>query len=322
MPIMTEGAEEAAQIAEDIKNSRPKKYRIEQLRIKDGDAYVVRPVTDRTRRGDQPGWVSVDIHSFVPTKEKPAEVNYKWPQAMWAVCRRDRMFRLPDPAHPGKRLDEFEGDYGSCYIHDKWQGVKDEKFGRDRGLPDAQVLGIAVLREPVRASEGGPVIGFRDQLVDWTDPDGKKVQIPHFVILNQKYGNFWHQIANACYVEPATATNKDFMITRKGNEYTVSAISTTPDHMTGTDSFQQQYMDVLARVGFSLEEYVVEHSTLDHYRRFFIEGEDPEGGYTYKDAEAKGEDGGAATTQAASSAAPQIDQAQMDQFAAALEKRG
>lgn len=320
MPILTEGADEAEAIAEDIKKKRSQRFRIQQLAIKDGDDVLLRFYTDHNR------WISADIHSFIPTKEKPAEyTGQNWPKSMWAVCMKDRMFRLRDSQDPRKLLDTYEEGYGVCYIHDALAGVKDEKYGTDKSIPGAQVLGLAVLREPVRDPadpENGPVIGFKDKMTEWTDEKGTVYQLPHFVIINQKYSNFWSAVKASCYVEPRTACNKDFRITRTGNDYNIATVNLTPDFMPGSPAWST-YDEALKIVGFDLREYVIGHSTADHYARWFVPGATPKDGYGRRDSNSSGaaeEDGHAAG--ATTPAGPQVDQAAMADFRASLSQRG
>lgn len=327
MPIMTEGADEAKEIAEEIKETRPKRFRIKQLVIKAGDDVLVRFVSDHTSRalasgkGTLAGWISVDVHGFIPTKPQPAEYTGKWPEKMWGVCMRDRMFRLRDPQDPRKLLDEYEKGYGDCYIHNTYAGVKEGPYNKDRGLPDAQVMGLAVLREPV--TDNGAVIGFKDKTAEWTDDAGNVVSVPHFVVINQKYDNFWAAVKAACYVEPATATNKDFRITRVDNKYNIAAVNQTPDFMTGTQAWADQYEAALARMGFDLRDFVLSHATQDHYDRWFVPGATPKDGYARKGKDAPGgEEDAAAAPAGAAPATPQIDQTAMADFRKSLETRG
>lgn len=318
MAIFTEGDVEAEAINEEIAASRKRRFRIQTLAIKDGDDILLRFVTDRVRHGDHPGWITVGMHSFIPTKPKPDEVTWKWPESFWGICRNDRIFQVTDPADPRKRLDEYEGGYGDCWIHEQYAGVKGGKFNTDMSVPKTQTLGLAVLREPALDSNGA-VIGFKNQMVEWEDDEGNIFQVPHFVIISQRYPAFWGSVSAACYLEPRTATDKDFRVKRKGNEYTISGIGQTPDHRAGTASWAAEYEDVLAKMNFNLGDWVVEHSTRDHYARWFIPGEEPEGGYGRRDGsteegkEAKG---------ATAPQAPQVDQEAMADFAATLKARG
>jgi hypothetical protein len=326
MPIMTEGADEAEAVAEEIKANRPRRFRIRQFGIKAGEEALVRFVSDYVSRplasgggATLAGWISVDVHGFIPTKPKPDEyTGQNWPEKMWAICMRDRMFRLRDPQDPRKLLDEFEEGYGQCYIHDTYAGVIEGPFKKDRGLPDAQVMALAVLREPV--IENGAAIGIKDKTAEWTDEKGNVFTVPHFVIISQKYENFFAQVKAACYVEPATATNKDFLVKRVENKYFINMVNQTPAFMTGTQDWAKQYEAVLAMMGFDLREHVLSHATQDHYDRWFIPGAMPKDGYARKDA-AVDEDTAAPRNDAAP-AAPQLDLAAMQSFRDSLQTRG
>lgn len=331
MPTLTQGAEAAEQISEEIK-AKSRRGRVKQLIIKAGEQRIIRLVNDHVARplvsgeGTMLGWVSVDFHGFIPTKDKPAEyTGQNWPKSMWAICQNDIMFRVRDPK-TGKATDAYEDGYGNCYICAKYAGVREGKFNKDKGRPDAQVLAVAVIREPVTDPATGRTTGFRDSLVDWTDPDSKKtVKIPEFVVVNQKYSNFFGPIKHACFVEPQTVTNKDFLVVREENKYTLTPFGQTNDLMHGTPEWGARYEQPLARLGFDLGEYVLSHADPDHYARWFIEGATPKGGYAKQAAEdGDTEDAGAATPAAAASAAaaPAIDDDAMAAYAASLQKRG
>lgn len=271
MPILSTGLDEAEQISEALKKGSAF-YRIANLVMKDGDAPVIlRFYTPHNKV------VSFDTHQFIPTKAKPAGwPGDKYPQSMWAICQNDKAFRLRDSA--GNLTDDFDPGYGDCHIHKIMAGEKDKKYGTPLSRPAAQVYGLAVEREAIFDEKTGQPVGFRDKTTEYKDKDGKVWQIPKFVLVSQKYSNFWHPIKATAYLPPHTILDKDFMVTRKGNDYTVTVAMQTPDHQPGTESWKR-YDEALALTGFNMEDYLLDHASPDHYKRFFIEGQDPEGGY-------------------------------------------
>jgi hypothetical protein len=311
MPILTEGAEAAEQISDEIKQSRSG-FRIPQMIFKDGESFPLHFYTPHTRL------LTFDVHSFIPTKAKPEGwPGDNYPDKMWAICANDRAFRLRDEA--GNLTDGFEAGYGNCYIHTALAGVKDPKYGGDLSRPASQVYGLAVQREPIFDGPDGPVVGFRDVMVEYKAPDGV-YQIPKFVYVSQKYGNFWHPIKATAYVKPNTILDKDFIIGRKEKEYSLSVAAHTPDCQPGTAAWAK-YDEALALIGFDLPAFLLDHATPDHYARFFIPGVDPAGGYGRKKDD---EDGDSSSQPAAeaSAALPQVDPDVLANFRNSLSTRG
>jgi hypothetical protein len=315
MPILDKGAEEAERISDE--NKRGGGIRIKQLVIKDGESYAVHFVTEQTKL------VPLPVHQFIPTKEKPAAwPGDKYPETMWAICQNGRPFRLRDEA--GNPTDSFEEGYGNCYIHTAYAGVKDPKYGTDRAKPADQVFGLAVLREPTFDSATNEVTGFRDKTIEFKAEDGTITVLPEMVIVNQKYSNFWHPVKATAYTAPHTILDKDFLISRKGKEYTVGVACHTPDLRPGTPAWKK-YEEALVLMDFDLDGYLLDHATPDHYARFFIPGVDPAGGYGRRndDTAEEGSSGeAAAVPAAAATAGPVVDQAVLAGFRDSLKGRG
>lgn len=313
MPIMDAGLDEAERISEANKKSSGL-HRLPQLVIKDGEQAAIHFITDVGQV------IAFDVHSFIPTKDKPEEFKGdKWPKSMWAVCQNARAFRLRDDS--GNLLDGYEDGYGECYIHAHYAGQKDN-FDQDISRPANQVYGLGVRREPVTDPVTKRITGFRDKMIEYKDKDGHVWQIPDIVLISQKYSNFWHPVKATAYVS-GTILGADYIISRKGNDYTPAPAVQTPDLLPGTDGYAR-YEKALELIGFDLKEFLLAHSTADHYKRWFIEGATPEGGYGRK---SDGADDGESTDAAAASgeesaAGPQVDAAALEGFRASLSGRG
>lgn len=257
MPVRTQGAEAAEQL---YLASRKGTGRLDFFRMKDGDPQVVlRLATDL---GD---WDTADVHQFIPTKTKPADGGDKWPKTMWGVCQNDLIFKLRD-AHNNPTSD-FETGYGNCYIHTAYAGKLDA-FKKDMSVPARQTFAIGVLREPVRDPVTNKITGFADQTMEWTGPDSTKHRVPKFVLISQKYSNFYAPIKQAAFVD-GIVTNKDFLIKRDGNDYDVQSINVDPP---GTDQ-GKVYADALEMMGVSTWQIILDHASPEHYSKFFIPGE-------------------------------------------------
>jgi hypothetical protein len=313
MPILTEGADAAEQISDEIKQSRAG-FRIPQIIFKDGESVPLHFFTPHTKL------LTFDTHSFIPTKAKPEGwPGDNYPAKMWAICQNDRPFRLRDEA--GNLTDGFEEGYGNCYIHTAMAGVKDPKYGGDLSKPASQVYGLAVIREPVFDGPDGPVIGFRDVMVEYKSPDdGAVYQIPKFGYVSQKYANFWHPVKATAYVRPNTILDKDFLVTRKEKEYNVSVAAHTPDCQPGTPAWTK-YEEALALIGFDLATFLLDHATPDHYARFFVPGVDPAGGYGRKRDDEDG-DSPQPAGEVSAAGGPQVDAGVLANFRDSLKARG
>lgn len=315
MPVLTKGAKAAEEISDERKSSGVP--RVKQLVIKAGDSYVIHFVTEFTEL------LSFDVHQFIDTKPKPdGWPGDNYPKSMWAICQNDRPFRLRDEA--GNPTDDYEEGYGNCYIHTSLAGQKDPKFGTPKDRPAAQVFGLAVVRKPNFDPATNEITGFSDEVVEVKDAKGAIFQVPKLVIVSQKYSNFWNAVKASAVLAPQTILDKDFVVSRKENEYTVTVATVTPDLKPGTKAWQR-YEEALKIMEFDLAEYLLDHATPDHYARFFIPGVDPVGGYGRKgdgdsDADGSASDGGQGAT--ASAATPAVDQAALADFRANLSKRG
>jgi hypothetical protein len=324
MPVFTQGAAAAAALEEEARKNRPGRFRMQTYTIKNDPQveHFLRFVTDHQF------WISADTHRFVPTKDKPAEWDGNWPGALWGICPLDRMFRLPDPQRPGRFLDAYEDGFGQCYIHEAFAGIKDEKFGKDKSVPDPMVWSVAVLREPVLDPATKEVTGFTDKMVEYKEPGekGATYQIPHLVIVSQFYRYFYAAVKASAYTAQASVCDKDFRVVRKGNtEFEIAPVNVTPDHRPGTDSWQR-YTEALDVLKFDLGPWLVERATVDHYRRWFIPGQEPEGGYARKNSNGSGNGAAAAEPEQSQDAPAQPVQPaytpeQMAGFRAALSGR-
>jgi hypothetical protein len=314
-------AEQMDQEARALRGGRGR-YRMEQLRIIKDFAGLLRPITPRAQ------WQTCKTHQFMPTKDKPEQwQGDNWPKFMWGICRRDNIFRLRD--EQGNLTDEFEAGYGDCYLCSTYKGVKDEKFPSiDKGVPTALTYGVAVQREERRNGQGA-TIGLGDKMEEFKDSEGATHQIPAFVMIAQRWPNFWAGVSSTLYLDGALAEERDFSLTRKDNDYKVGLVNIDPVHKPGAASWDV-YTNALKLVGFGdgdavkgLQDYIVSHSTLDHYRTWFIPGEEPEGGYGRRKDDDTAEGEKASTTGAAATpAAPGLDPDALSGFREQLKGRG
>lgn len=316
------GADAAEQLDQEARAARAgaRRYRMNQLVVKNGFAGLFRPLIGRD------DLQTIETHQFMPTKDKPEEWSGdNWPTMMWAVCRRSRIFRLRD--EQGNPTDAFEEGYGDCYLCSTYTGVKDEKFSFDKGKPSAITYGVAVMRDE-RTNGSGAAIGLVDKMVEYKDKDGTTHQIPEFVIIAQRWGNVWGAVANTLYLNGAMAQERDYSLTRADKEWKVGLVNIDPEHKPGAPSWDA-YTNALKLVGFGdgdpakgLQDYILAHATLDHYRTWFIPGEEPEGGYGRGKSDDTDEDKGAAGgSTEATPTAPGVDQSALEGFRANLTGR-
>lgn len=285
MPVADEGFETAEQRAEEAKTSAF--YKIPFLKIVDGEQ---KPVFIRFV---DPHIYTFAVHGGIPTKAKPDGVTGTWPDKMWGICQNDKPFRLRDP--DGGLLDEFEPGYGDCHIHKIMKGIPNDKgYKGFKDTPRTQSYGLAVLCEPVRDPSTKAITGFRDLTEEFKTDEGT-FQAPKLVIAQQTYSNFWAPLKAQTYMGSGRITDWVFGITRKENDYAFSARE-TPDVTPDTPAWKK-YADALALTGTNLWDILIGWSSPDWYKRWFIEGATPEGGYgSGKDDAA--EDAAAATASA------------------------
>jgi hypothetical protein len=274
MPQWSKGAESAEAAAKAASGGRA-----DWLSIKSGDTKYVRPLSDLD------DIIAIDVHMGVPTKPAPKNVKAdKWPSMMSAVCQNADAFRLWED---GKPTEQYEEGYGHCYIHEHMKDVMG-KFKKSVAVPNPQVWGLFVMREPVM--DGGKLAAFRDVIEEFKDKEGTTHRIPKIVIASQSYSNFWAPLKAAGYMT-GTICDRDFSIMRTDNDYIISAGRETPDLRPGTPAWQK-YLDALALKELSVEAMILDQSSAEYYGRFF----DP----AWKDDEAEGEDaeGAAAAAEA------------------------
>jgi len=254
--------------------------RADFLSIKSGERKVVRPLTDLDEI------ITIDVHMGVPTKAAPKGVKEdKWPAQMSAVCQNSAAFRIWKGDEP---TEEWEEGYGHCYIHEHMKDVKG-KFKKSVAVPTTQVWGLFVMREAV--IESGKVAGFRDVTEEHKTEDGTSHTIPKIVIASQSWSNFWAQFSAAAYMT-GTITDRDFMIERSDNDYTIQPGREIAALKPGTPGWQR-YLDALEMKDLSVEKVLADQSSEKYYGRFFIPG------WVDPDAEEEGEDeGGEAAAQA------------------------
>lgn len=306
MANLTKGVKKAEQVAEENRSSAF--YRVRPLVMKDGQGpWYVRIVTSLD---EMP---SADMHMFADTKVKPAE--YKgdnWPKAMFGVCQNDRMFIVLD--EQGEPTSAYEDGYGDCYLHNRDRGKKrDGKFARDKSLPDWQTFALAVVREPVTDTATGRVRGYRDVEDEFKMEDGTIRKIPRFVIISQKHRNFWSGLEAALF-DGGTLASRDVRITRKENDYSFAVNEPDPVLYPGSAAWAR-YTDALELTGFDLDAEIIKWGSLDWYKRWFIEGAIPEGGYGGDEHD----DGDDAATGSADAGTARPDPAAVDEFASRLQ---
>jgi hypothetical protein len=283
--------------------------RLDQWTIKDGETAYLRLISEET--------ITIGTHRFVETKDKPADCNWtKWPKAMWAICARDKAFRV---VVGGEATDEFEEGYGTCYIHDKWSGVRGGKFNKDLGTPDDITYGLAVIRQVVTDPRTNRATGFSDETFEHKMSDGAVVVLPKIVVIAQKYSQFWGAVQAGAFLPPHSICDKDWIVSRKENDLTVTAGTPTPDLKPGSGAWAR-YDKAMQILEVSLDKYITDHSSPDHYARFFIPGATPTGGYgrgggdSEEDADSKG-------APAASPAAAELEPGKMAAFRQSLSSR-
>lgn len=164
-----------------------------------GESKVVRVVTD------EPDWLEVRQHSFIPTKDAPRDLpqGRKWPERHGAVCRYTYIPR-------DGRLETWFDD---CYICDRVE--LDGKKGKYKAKPSPRLWAWAVEREAYRTEDGE--LAYRDMMVDRVDADGNTSSAQKWVVLNFASENFFDKLIGFSNVYDNTVVDRDYKITRKGS---------------------------------------------------------------------------------------------------------
>lgn len=269
-------------------------------------------------------WITVQQHSMVPTKPKPADHEGTWPAKMGAVCRNDKIFKAR---------------YGDCYI----ESMAPEPGKKTRNA-SPRTWAIAVLREEVHGTQEmvdagqipatllGQVVGIRDKTkeVAETDADGKPTGntkiVKQYVKVNQGWKNFFAPIAGIAG-RFKTVLDRDIYISREGmeqNNTVYNPISLDPIVFPEGHKFAGQVFDLRSaeqRAEFypdmpDLRKVVAEQASNAYYNRFFVPNDrlygNGEGVTDRKAKAATPATAGTPATPAAAPAAPSTEQAAPD----------
>lgn len=179
------------------------------------DKALVRFLSDHVKvegQADLIPWITVEQHSMVPTKPRPADLkeNSGWPAKMTAVCRNGKIFKAR---------------YGDCYICNNMTKPDGKKY-----FAGARTWAIGVLREQVRGdgSEalGGPglkgqIVGVRDMtkevavLGEDNKPTGETKMVKQYVKFNLGWKNFFGPLSGIAGYH-GTVVDRDYLIQRSG----------------------------------------------------------------------------------------------------------
>lgn len=268
MPVARKGAETAEQSAKSGGAGR-----VEFFRMKDGDppAYI-RPIDDHR------DWINADVHPAIPTK--PAPKNYtgtKWPSLMSATCQNDAMFLLYGDNGEPLVPEQYETGMGECWIHANLADQLD-RFNKPKSNSVPMVFALCVLREPVLDPTTKAIVALRDVMEEWADPKGNKRKVPAFRVISQRWGNFFSAMKAGAFLDD-TVTNKDWRISRSGNDYTIVPLPPTADHSPGTPSWAA-YTEAIDLMKIDIFATIAEQGSVKYYQRFFIPGDfgDDDGG--------------------------------------------
>lgn len=275
MPNITKGTKKAEEVAEQNKSAG--RYNIRTMFLKDGSGpWYLRFLTELD------DMTSADTHVYCETKGKPEEYKgTNWPTHMPVVCQNDRMFRIVGP--DGKPTDVFEEGYGDCYIHARDRGKpRGGKFKGDKSTPTWLTYALAVVREPVPDPVTGRNSGYKDVEVEFKLEDGTIKKLPKIVIIAMTHRMFWSGLEASLFDDASTLGDRDFKVTRKDNDFSFGVSAPDMKHNPGTASWAR-YTEALALVGFDLDEEILRQASDDWYKRWFIEGAVPEGGYSRSD---------------------------------------
>lgn len=226
------------------------------FRLKNGEVDIIRLLNS-----PDDGWITVQMHQMVPTKDKPA--NYSgdnWPDKMSAVCRNDQAFK---------------GMYDDCYICDTY--VANEKLK----APSARTWALALRREEVVTDDGTRV--YLDRTREETVPaqeakDDKPARsektetVKDIVILQFGYQNFFAAF-DGFYAAYSSLTDRDYRVKRVGAglDTVYQIVPLDPFEIEGLrfDTQHELFKADYESHGIDLAALVTDQSSDSYYARFF-----------------------------------------------------
>jgi hypothetical protein len=297
-----QAAEQAAR-----KAARGKTDWITSLLKEPGSSCIIRFVVD------EPDWIEVMQHTFVPTKnppsDKPADAN--WPERNGAVCRKTTR----------SNGTAFHTD---CYICDHMKQKSGKPYSRGLRMWAIAVVRKEVLGTDEMVAEGkiephqiGQRVGIVDDLVEVDEvkdgaATGKKIFKKHYVVVNMALKNFFSEFVQyAKYY--GTALDRDYIINRQG-EGTDSVYRSVPldviqrptrdeqGNITGMEPFDlrnPKFAEMYSDHGIKLGDMIKHRMSDEYYARYF----DSRTNVPWKTSKSDDEEDDASSTASASNAA-------------------
>lgn len=256
-----EGGEAGAEAAKKNQGVRSLvRYLTSEATLKDeGDRCFVRPITEQTK------WIYVDMHQFMPTKEKPKDHEGNWPEKMSAVCQNDVAFM-------NDATGEYLPGYGNCYICTAPQYKALDRFKKPLCKKTLRGWALMCLREPV--VEGDEIVGFQDAVVEARTGKDTVEEVRNIVVAVMGQKNFFANLSTQFHTFK-TIRSADFLVqvTGEGTDknFTFIRMDPIPDHKPGTDSWKL-YEDACEKQGLDLKKIITDQASPEHYQKFFIPG--------------------------------------------------
>jgi hypothetical protein len=236
------------------------RYLTSEATLKDeNDRVFVRLITEADE------WLYVDMHQFVPTKEKPEDFEGKWPEKMSAVCQNDQAF-MDDST--GQYMDGF----GDCYICKAPQYKALDRFKKPVNKTSLRGWALLCLRDAVQ--EDGRIVGFQDSVVEirvGKDKDAKTEEVRNIVVAQMSHKNFWANL-NTQYNTFGTVRDRDYLVTVTGEgvdkNFTFINMDPIADHKPGTESWKL-YEEACEKQGLDLFKIICDQGNDEYYDKFF-----------------------------------------------------
>jgi len=243
--------------------------RVKALRLKAEETVFVRFLNDFDKHsGPLSSWITVRVHKYHATKEKPEDRKGNWPSNMDAVCRNDKIFKnLKFGSWSGKP------EHSACYLCDMGEGRATDV-----------TWALVALLEPVE-DEKGKLIGLKTAMKDVQRGEKGKtevVTVQDIRLLTMGWSNFFSDIAALADMNE-TVLNYDLKIRRKGSgrndtEYKFSPVAPRTVKVDGEnvllDLRDKALMDRFFPEVPNLLGLIVERATEQYYDRWFIPGRD------------------------------------------------
>jgi hypothetical protein len=279
----TSGSAGAAKAEELYEASRVRFARTELFKLDENKVQPVRFLTDLYDHPEDPSipvCLTVGMHPFLPTKERPEGYDKKWPPHMDAVCRNDKIFN--------GFFQRKTGDLKGCYICANDLKNKNGK----KSWPILKTWALLALRE--ESMKDGKFAGISTKMKavsvggDKDEKNASTEQVQDIRIARQGFENFFSKAASIGAMK-RTVLDQDFQIKRKGGGINDTRYDFSPYGVLKLNFTDPETGQVRENIDFDLQDAAIRNAYFpnipdlrslildlakdDYYQKFWIPGD-------------------------------------------------